>query len=53
MDLNAEDGGNRKYILVQLPERIDEKQEAYKAGYRKISEITRDRLLKAGEKITS
>ncbi len=51
MDLNAEDGGNRQYILVQLPELIDEKQEAYKAWYRKISEITRDRLLKAGEKI--
>ena len=51
MDLNAEDNGNRKYILVQLPEEIQENQEAYKAWYRKISEITRDRLLKAGEKI--
>lgn len=51
MDLNAEDDGNRKYILVQLPELIDEKEEAYKAWYRTISEITRDRLLKSGEKI--
>ncbi len=51
MDLNAEDGWDRKYILVQLPEPIAENQEAYKVGYRKISEITRDRLLKAWEKI--
>lgn len=46
MDLNAEDGGNRKYILVQLPEATDEKSEAYKAGYKKISDITKKRILK-------
>lgn len=43
MDLNKEDGGNRKFILVQLPERTDEKSEAYKAGYKKISDITIER----------
>lgn len=53
MDLNAEDGGDRKYILVQLPEIIKESEEAYKAWYRKISQITRDRLIKAWEKINS
>lgn len=52
MDINTEDDGNRKYILVQLPEAIGETQEAYKVWYRKISEITRDRLLKAGENIS-
>ena len=44
MDLNAEDGGSRKYILVQLPEATDEKSEAYKAGYKKISDITKERI---------
>jgi adenine-specific DNA-methyltransferase len=43
MELNQEDGGNRKYILVQLPEATDEKSEAYKAGYKKISDITIER----------
>lgn len=51
MDLNAEDGGNRKHIMVQLPEEIDEKSEAYKAGYKTISEIGRERIRRAGEKI--
>lgn len=53
MDLNAEDGWNRKYILVQLPEIIKESEEAYKAWYHKISQITRDRLIKAWEKINT
>ena len=44
MDLNIDDGGNRKYILVQLPEATDEKSEAYKAGYKKISDITKERV---------
>lgn len=43
MELNNEDGGNRQYILVQLPEALDEKSEAYKAGYRTISQITIER----------
>jgi len=51
MQLNAEDGGNRKHIQVQLPEPTDEKSEAYKAGYRKISDIARERIHRAGEKI--
>ena len=51
MQLNAEDGGNRKHIQVQLPEPTDEKDEAYKAGYRKISDIARERINLAGEKI--
>ena len=50
MQLNAEDGGNRKHIQVQLPEPTDEKSEAYKAGYRKISDIARERINRAGEK---
>lgn len=50
MDLNAEDGGNRRYIAVQLPEPIDEKSAAFRAGYRRISEITRERLSRAGVK---
>lgn len=50
MDLNKEDGGNRKFILVQLPEKIDKKQPAYKAGYRFVHEITRDRVKKAIQK---
>jgi len=51
MDLNAEDGGNRKYILVQLPEATDEKSEAYKAGYKKISEITKERIKRVIKKL--
>lgn len=49
--LNQEDGGNRKYILVQLPESTDEKSEAYKAGYKKISDITIERNKRVVEKI--
>lgn len=51
MQLNAEDGGNRKHIMVQLPEPTDEKSEAFKAGYKKISDIARERINRAGEKI--
>lgn len=51
MKLNAEDGGNRRHIQVQLPEPTDENSEAYKAGYRKISDIARERINRAGEKI--
>jgi adenine-specific DNA-methyltransferase len=51
--LNQEDGGNRKYILVQLPEATDEKSEAYKAGYKKISDITIERNKRVIEKIKS
>lgn len=51
MQLNAEDGGNRKYILVQLPERIDESKPAYKAGYKTIDEIGRERIKRAAKKI--
>jgi adenine-specific DNA-methyltransferase len=51
MQLNAEDGGNRKFIMVQLPEPTDEKSEAYKAGYKNISEIGKERIRRAGEKI--
>ena len=51
MELNAEDGGNRKYIMVQLPELVDEKSEAYKAGYKNISEIGKERIRRAGKKI--
>lgn len=51
MQLNAEDGGNRKHIQVQLPEPTDDKSEAYKAGYKKISDIARERINRAGEKI--
>ncbi len=51
MQLNAEDGGNRKFIMVQLPEQTDEKSEAYKAGYMNISEIGKERIRRAGEKI--
>ena len=50
MQLNAEDGGNRKFIMVQLPEPTDEKSEAYKAGYMNISEIGKERIRRAGEK---
>ena len=51
MQLNAEDGGNRKFIMVQLPERTDEKSEAYKAGYKNICEIGKERIRRAGKKI--
>ena len=51
MQLNAEDGGNRRYTLVQLPEPTDEKSEAYKAGYKNICEIGKERIRRAGEKI--
>ena len=53
MQYNAEDGGNRKYILVQLPETTEEKSEAYKAGYSTICEIGKERIRRAGEKIKS
>lgn len=51
MQLNAKDGGNRKFIMVQLPERTDEKSEAYKAGYKTICEIGKERIRRAGAKI--
>ena len=51
MQLNAEDGGHRKFILVQLPEETDEKSEAYKAGYKNICEIGKERIRRAGQKI--
>ena len=50
-ELNAEDGGNRRWICVQLPELTDEKSEAYKAGYRTIADIARERIHRAGAKI--
>ena len=53
MQLNSEDGGNRKFVCVQLPEPTDEKSEADKAGYKTISEITKERIRRAGEKIKS
>lgn len=51
MQLNAEDGGHRKFIMVQLPEVTDEKSEAYKAGYKNICEIGKERIRRAGQKI--
>ena len=51
MQLNAEDGGHRKFIMVQLPEATDEKSEAYKAGYKNICEIGKERIRRAGKKI--
>lgn len=51
MQLNAEDGGKRKFIMVQLPEPCDEKSEAYKAGYKNICEIGKERIRRAGKKI--
>ena len=51
MQLNAEDGGNRKFICVQLPELCEEKSEAYKAGYKTICEIGKERIRRAGQKI--
>ena len=53
MQLNAEDGGHRKFIMVQLPEKCDEASEAYKAGYKNICEIGKERIRRAGEKIKS
>ena len=53
MQLNAEDGGHRKFIMVQLPEKCDEASEAYKAGYENICEIGKERIRRAGEKIKS
>lgn len=51
MQLNAEDGGHRKFIMVQLPEPCDEKSEAFKAGYKNICEIGKERIRRAGDKI--
>ena len=51
MQLNAEDGGNRKFIMVQLPEMTDEKSGAYKAGYKNICEIGKERIRRAGKKV--
>ena len=51
MQLNAEDGGHRKFIMVQLPEETDPKSEAYKAGYKNICEIGKERIRRAGKKI--
>lgn len=53
MQLNAEDGGHRKFIMVQLPEPCDEASEAYKAGYKSICEIGKERIRRAGDKIKS
>lgn len=53
MQLNAEDGGNRKFIMVQLPELTDENSEAYKAGYKNICEIGKERIRRAGKKVAS
>lgn len=51
MQLNAEDGGNRKFIMVQLPEKTDEKSEAYKVGFATIAEISKERIRRAGKQI--
>ena len=53
MSKNAEDGGHRKFIMVQLPEECDEQSEAYKAGYKNICEIGKERIRRAGDKIKS
>jgi adenine-specific DNA-methyltransferase len=53
MDLNVQDGGSRKFIMVQLPEICDEKSEAYKAGYKTIADIGKERIRRAGKKIIS
>lgn len=53
MKLNAEDSGHRKFIMVQLPEKTDEKKEAYKAGYKNICEIGKERIRRAGKQILS
>jgi len=51
MQLNVEDGGHRKFIMVQLPEACDEKSEAFKAGYSNICEIGKERIRRAAKKI--
>lgn len=51
MQLNAEDGGNRRFIMVQIPEKTDEGSEAYKAGFKTIADIGKERIRRAGEKI--
>lgn len=51
MQLNAEDGGNRKFIMVQLPEACDPKSEAFKAGYKTIADISKERIRRAGKKV--
>lgn len=51
MQLNSEDGGNRKFIMVQLPEKTEEKSEAFKAGYKNICEIGKERIRRASKKI--
>lgn len=51
VQLNSEDGGNRKFIMVQLPEKTEEKSEAFKAGYKNICEIGKERIRRAGKKI--
>ena len=51
MKLNAEDGGNRKFIMVQLPEETKEDSEAYNAGYKTIADIAKERIRRAGKKI--
>ncbi|MDY0251091.1 MAG: DNA methyltransferase [Pseudomonas sp.] len=48
---NAEDGGNRKFIMVQLPEEVDEKHEAYKVGYKTIAEVSKERIRRAGQQV--
>ena len=53
MELNKEDGGNRKYICVQIPEPTDEKSEAYKAGYKNIAEISKERIRRVSAKINA
>lgn len=53
MQLNTEDGGNRKFIMVQVPEKCDEKSEAFKAGYNNICEIGKERIRRAGKKIVA
>ena len=53
MQLNAEDGGHRKFIMVQLPEKCDESSEAYKAGYKNICEIGKERIRRAGDRVVS
>ena len=51
MQQNVEDNGNRKFIMIQLPEKVDEKSDAYKAGYKNIAEISKERIRRAGNKI--
>ena len=53
MKLNCEDNGHRKFIMVQLPEKTDKKSEAYKAGYKNICEIGKERIRRAGKQILS